>query len=91
VTQCHSQEDNAFKSDQITIGPGCTVGTAAFVHYGVTMGAGSVLEPDSFLMKGEEIPEGEWWGGNPASQLRHSVPALPQHDPVQSAALVHAP
>ena len=54
--QCHSQEDYAFKSDRITIGSGCTIGVGAMVHYGVTMGDGAVLAPDSFLMKGEEVP-----------------------------------
>jgi len=69
--QCHSQEDGAFKSDRITIGAGCTIGTSALVHYGVTMGDGAVLEPDSFLMKGEEIPPHARWGGNPAREVRH--------------------
>jgi non-ribosomal peptide synthetase-like protein len=67
--QCHSQEDYAFKSDRITIGSGCTVGVGALVHYGVTMGDGAVLAPDSFLMKGEEVPPGARWGGNPAMEL----------------------
>jgi non-ribosomal peptide synthetase-like protein len=67
--QCHTQEDYAFKSERIRIGSGCTVGTAAMVYYGTTMGNGSVLSPDSFLMKGEEIPPGAHWGGNPAVAL----------------------
>ena len=66
--QCHSQEDGAFKSDRITIGAGCTLGVGALVHYGVTMGDGAVLAPDSFLMKGEEVPPHARWGGNPAEQ-----------------------
>jgi hypothetical protein len=28
-----------------------------------------VLAPDSFLMKGEEIPERARWGGNPAREM----------------------
>lgn len=64
--QCHSQEDGTFKSDVTTLGAGCTLGVAAHVHYGVTMGDGSVLAPDSFLMKGEEVPPNARWGGNPA-------------------------
>ena len=68
--QCHSQEDGTFKSDRSTLGAGCTVGTGALVHYGVTMGDGVVLAPDSFLMKGEEIPNYEQWGGNPAHETR---------------------
>ncbi len=68
--QCHSQEDGAFKCDNTTIGSGCTLGVGAFVHYGVTIGDGAVLAPDSFLMKGEEVPPYEHWGGNPASEMR---------------------
>ena len=76
VIQCHSQEDYAFKSDHIRIGSGCTVGVAVMVHYGTTMGDGAVLAPDSFLMKGEEMPEGASWGGNPAGELTDGLPAL---------------
>jgi non-ribosomal peptide synthetase-like protein len=67
--QCHSQEDGTFKSDRTTIGSGCTLGVGAMVHYGVTMGEGAVLAPDSFLMKGEEIPPHARWGGNPAREM----------------------
>ncbi|MGW1559867.1 Pls/PosA family non-ribosomal peptide synthetase [Streptomyces sp. NPDC002144] len=69
--QAHSQEDGTFKSDHITIAAGCTLGTGALVHYGVSMGDGAVLAPDSFLMKGEEMPAGARWGGNPAVAPRH--------------------
>ena len=69
LIQCHSQEDFAFKSDRITIGAGCTIGVGAMILYGVTMGDGAVLAPDSFLMKGEEIPPHERWGGNPAREM----------------------
>ncbi|MEV5508707.1 Pls/PosA family non-ribosomal peptide synthetase [Streptomyces orinoci] len=65
--QCHSQEDGTFKSDRTVLGAGCTLGINALVHYGVTMGEGAVLAPDSFLMKGEEVPAHARWGGNPAS------------------------
>lgn len=67
--QCHSQEDGTFKSDRTAIGDGCTIGVGAMVHYGVTMGDGSELAPDSFLMKGEEIPPRARWGGNPAREM----------------------
>ncbi|MFJ8795426.1 Pls/PosA family non-ribosomal peptide synthetase [Streptomyces sp. NPDC102462] len=67
--QCHSQEDGTFKSDRSTLGDGCTLGVSAHVHYGVTMGDGAVLAPDSFLMKGEEVPAHAQWGGNPAADL----------------------
>ncbi|MCE3556050.1 phosphopantetheine-binding protein [Pseudonocardia sp. RS11V-5] len=69
IIQCHSQEDGAFKSDHIVIGSGVTLGVGAFVHYGVTIGDGAEIAPDSFVMKGEEIPAGSRWGGNPAREL----------------------
>ncbi|MGW7408609.1 Pls/PosA family non-ribosomal peptide synthetase [Streptomyces sp. NPDC054833] len=69
VVQCHSQEDGAFKSDRSTLGSGCTLGVGAFVHYGVTIGDGAVLAPDSFLMKGEEVPPHAQWAGNPAREM----------------------
>jgi non-ribosomal peptide synthetase-like protein len=76
--QCHSQEDGTFKSDYSTIGNGCTLGAGALVHYGVTMGDGSVLAADAFLMKGEEVPAHAHWGGNPAREM----PDMNGHRPV---------
>ena len=75
VIQCHSLEDGAFKSDRTVLGNGVTLGVEAFVHYGVTMGDGSVLEADAFLMKGESVAPHAVWQGNPATELR--VPAPP--------------
>nr|WP_308013678.1 Pls/PosA family non-ribosomal peptide synthetase [Streptomyces sp. REN17] len=70
--QSHSQEDGTFKSDHIEIGAGVTLGVGALVHYGASMGDAAVLAADSFLMKGEEVPPGAHWGGNPAVAPRHA-------------------
>ncbi len=67
--QCDSQEDGTYKSGPTALGAGCTVGVNAFVHYGVTMGDGSVLAADSFLMKGETVPSCARWAGNPAREM----------------------
>jgi non-ribosomal peptide synthetase-like protein len=75
--QAHSLEDGTFKSDHIRIGRGCTLGTHAFVHYGVTMREGSVLDADSFLMKGEDVPARVRYRGNPARECRASVDTEP--------------
>ncbi|MCF3960205.1 Pls/PosA family non-ribosomal peptide synthetase [Streptomyces fuscigenes] len=66
IVQCHSQEDGTFKSDRSAIGSDCTLGVGALVHYGVTIGDGAALAADSFLMKGETVPEHARWTGNPA-------------------------
>jgi non-ribosomal peptide synthetase-like protein len=72
--QCHSQEDFVFKSDTITIGSGCTLGVGAEILYSVTIGDGAVLAPDSFLMKGEDVPPHTRWGGNPAREMPETAP-----------------
>ncbi len=69
IIQCHSMEDGAFKSDYTEIGSGSTVGVGALVHYGVSMGEHSSLRADSFLMKGEAVPPGAEWAGNPAAPI----------------------
>jgi non-ribosomal peptide synthetase-like protein len=77
TVQAHSLEDGVFKSDHIVIGPGATVGPRAFVHYGVTLHEGAVLDADAFLMKGQEVPPYTRWRGNPAAETRDPLVALP--------------
>lgn len=87
VIQGHSLEDGTFKSGRIVLGNRCTVGVEAFVHYGVTMGDGSTLEADAFLMKGEDVPENTTYVGNPAREVSHPprdrrpapLPSGPRH------------
>ena len=67
---CHTLEDGTFKSDRITVGNGCTLGIGAFALYGVSMGDGSRLDADTFLLKGEEVPPGARWRGNPGAEVR---------------------
>ncbi|WP_371823951.1 Pls/PosA family non-ribosomal peptide synthetase [Phyllobacterium sp. 628] len=74
VIQAHSLEEGAFKSDFIRIGRGCTLGPAAFVHYGVVMGDGSMIDTDSFVMKGEVLEPNSIWRGNPAKLHRFVTP-----------------
>jgi acetyltransferase-like isoleucine patch superfamily enzyme len=73
VLQAHSLEEGAFKSDLVRIGKACTLGPAAFAHYGVTMGDHSVLAADSFLMKGEVLDPHTVWCGNPAKLCRRNL------------------
>jgi non-ribosomal peptide synthetase-like protein len=84
--QCHSQEDGAFKSDGSALGAAVTVGVGALVHYGVTMGDGSVLAADSFLMKGEQVPARAAWGGNPATEAGRMPSARPTPVPLRRSA-----
>ncbi|WP_018773553.1 Pls/PosA family non-ribosomal peptide synthetase [Arthrobacter sp. 131MFCol6.1] len=67
--QGHSMEDGAFKSDYIVFGNHCSLGVDGWVNYGATMREGSSLSADAFLMKGEDVPEGATYSGNPAREV----------------------
>jgi serine acetyltransferase len=84
AVQCHSQEDGIFKSDYSTLGSNVTLATAAHVHYGVTIGDDAELTTDCFLMKGEQVPPGARWGGNPASELPVSTALTVRQDREES-------
>ncbi|MDI3331846.1 MAG: amino acid adenylation domain-containing protein [Micrococcus sp.] len=69
IIQCHSMEDGVFKLDSVRIGNRVTIGVGIYLHYDVTMDDDSVLEADSFLMKGSRVPAGARYGGNPAQEI----------------------
>jgi non-ribosomal peptide synthetase-like protein len=66
LIQPHTLEEAVFKSDYVVIGKGCTLHTASNIHYGVTFGDYVVLEPNTFVMKGEIADDDTTWRGNPA-------------------------
>jgi non-ribosomal peptide synthetase-like protein len=66
VIQPHSLEEGVFKSGRVKIGAGCTLGCAANLHYDVTLEDFAVIEPNSFVMKGETVEGDATWIGNPA-------------------------
>ncbi len=66
LIQPHTLEEGVFKSDYVKIGKGCTLGSTANLHYGVTFGDYVVLDPNSFVMKGETADADTTWQGNPA-------------------------
>ena len=74
MLQAHSMEDGEFKSDRIHLARHVVLAPAAFVHYGTHLGAAAELEPDSFLMKGEALPRGALWTGNPAGPSHQAIP-----------------
>jgi non-ribosomal peptide synthetase-like protein len=76
MLQSHSLEEGVYKSDFIRIGAGASLGVSALVHYGVTLGERTRLDPDAFLMKGEITPADSRWRGNPARLVaRRAAPA----------------
>jgi hypothetical protein len=43
-----------------------------------------VIAADSFLMKGEDVPPGARWGGNPATESR-ALERATTHEPPRAA------
>jgi hypothetical protein len=64
--QGHSMEDGAFMTDYILLGKGCSVGVDGWMNHGAVMEDGSTLAADGMLMKGEDVPQGATFVGNPA-------------------------
>ncbi|MBB5749017.1 non-ribosomal peptide synthetase-like protein [Micrococcus sp. TA1] len=69
ILQGHSLEDGTFKSDVIVVEDGVTLAPKAFVHYGTHLGRNTLIDTDAFLMKGEQVPDGQWWHANPARPM----------------------
>jgi non-ribosomal peptide synthetase-like protein len=67
VIQCHGRRSLQTRRNDARLGCHCRSG--GFVHYGVTMQDGSVLDADAFLMKGSEVPADGRYSGNPAREI----------------------
>lgn len=63
-----------------------TLAPKAFVHYGTHLGENSLIDTDAFLMKGEEVPDRQWWHANPAKPMPAREP-----EPVTTPATAATP
>ena len=66
----HTFEDRMLKLGYIQVGPGASAGDGAVVLHHTEFGAGAELEPQSVLMKGDRVPDGERFAGAPARAVR---------------------
>lgn len=64
--QTHLFEDRVMKMSKVTVGRGSSVGPRCVVLYDAEVGAGTVLEALSLVMKGERLPRRSRWRGIPA-------------------------
>src|SRR5256712_1711104 len=65
----HTPEDATLQSDPTTVWAGWPIRGGASINYGATMGDGSAVAPDSYLMNGHPVPAHARWGGNPAREM----------------------
>ena len=78
VLQTHLFEDRVLKASRLRIGAGCSLGTTSVVLYESVIEDGSRLDALSLLMKGERLPAGTMWAGNPAAPQLESKPSAPR-------------
>jgi non-ribosomal peptide synthetase-like protein len=67
VVQTHLFHDRILRMDQVTLGAGATIGPHGIVLPGTTIGAHTSIGPASLVMRGEHVPDGTRWLGNPVA------------------------
>lgn len=67
VVQTHLFHDRILRMDRVTLGSGATLGPHGIVLPGASIGAHTTIGPASLVMRGEDVPSGTRWLGNPIS------------------------
>ncbi|WP_307867702.1 Pls/PosA family non-ribosomal peptide synthetase [Umezawaea beigongshangensis] len=67
VVQTHLFHDRIMRMDRVTLSSGATLGPHGIVLLGATLGEAATVGPASLVMRGEDVPAGTRWLGNPIS------------------------
>ncbi len=70
VVQTHLFHDRIMSMDTVVIERGGTLGPHSIVLPGATIGAYATIGPASLVMRGESVPVGSRWSGNPIGPWR---------------------
>ncbi|KQR90950.1 MULTISPECIES: Pls/PosA family non-ribosomal peptide synthetase [Microbacterium] len=70
VVQTHLFHDRVMSIDTVTIEPGGTLGPHSVILPAATIGADATVGPASLVMRGEAVPVGSRWSGNPIGPWR---------------------
>jgi non-ribosomal peptide synthetase-like protein len=73
VVQTHLFHDRIMSMDHVTIDAGATLGPHSVALPAAQIGAHSTIGPSSLVMRGETVPEGGRWSGNPIGPWRDVV------------------
>ncbi|WP_458117158.1 Pls/PosA family non-ribosomal peptide synthetase [Arthrobacter sp. D2-10] len=77
VVQTHLFHDRVMSMDTVTLEDGATLGPHGVILPAAELGAGSTVGPASLVMRGETVPAGSSWMGNPVSPWKRSESAAP--------------
>ena len=70
VVQTHLFHDRVMALDEVVLDDGATLGPNSVVLPAARLGAGTTVGAGSLVMRGEHLPGGTWWLGNPVSPWR---------------------
>ncbi|WP_353665076.1 Pls/PosA family non-ribosomal peptide synthetase [Microbacterium sp. che218] len=70
VVQTHLFHDRIMSMDTVELEPGSTLGPHSVVLPASTLGAHATVGPASLVMRGETVPVGSRWSGNPIGPWR---------------------
>lgn len=67
VVQTHLFHDRVMSIDTVTLDDGATMGPHGVILPQARIGSGGTVGPASLVMRGETVPAGTYWMGNPVS------------------------
>ena len=70
VVQTHLFHDRIMSMDTVELEPGATLGPHSVILPAATIGAHATVGPASLVMRGETVPVGTRWSGNPIGPWR---------------------
>ena len=70
VVQTHLFHDRVMSIDGVTLEAGATLGPHSVILPAATIGAHATVGPASLVMRGESVPVGSRWSGNPIGPWR---------------------
>jgi len=70
VLQTHLFHDRIMSMDTVTLQPGATLGPQSVILPAASLGDGSTVGPSSLVLRGDEVPAGSRWFGNPIAPWR---------------------
>ena len=70
VVQTHLFHDRVMSIDTVNLEPGATLGPHSVVLPAATIAADATVGPASLVMRGETVPRGSRWSGNPIGPWR---------------------
>lgn len=86
VLQTHLFHDRILRMDAVTLAAGATIGPHSVILPAASIGAHATVGPASLVMRGEAVPAGSRWIGNPIAAWPHQPDAPPPHQPQQADA-----